>query len=83
MDLFIEYYHSSRVYSGDTLKCSGSLFHIFDVEDKKEHKYELILADGSLYHCMLTLVVVVNGIKLKDGVYASPFIILYITTNLK
>ena len=30
-------------------KCSGSLFHNFTVEGKKECKYKLILADGILH----------------------------------
>ena len=37
-------------------KCSGSLFHNFTVEGKKECKYELTLAGGifeSLYVCPL------------------------------
>ena len=57
-------------------KCSGNLFHNFTVEDKKECKYELTLADGILNLCTCPLVEVHSSNKLKDGIKANPLIIL-------
>ena len=60
-------------------KCSGSLFHNFTVEGKKECKYELTLADEILNRCYSTrpLVAVNYGINLKDGISTKPLVILY------
>ena len=45
--------------------------------------HKLTLADGILNLCTCPLVVVDNGIKLKDGITASPLVILYNITNLR
>ena len=56
---------------------------IFAVKGKKESRYELTLVDRILYLFMCPHLVVNSGIKLKDGISASPFVILCIIIKLK
>ena len=64
-------------------KCSDSQFHNFAVKGKKESRYELTLVGRILYLFMCPHLVVNSGIKLKDGISASPFVILCIIIKLK